>query len=157
MSNQKAQVNRKSAPRREVVSIDKIGPWGRVEYHHLLSCGHTDIRKRISPTKVVACALCVVAEKQAKEMATIATTRQAPLGGEDFIDYAGSRLAVTESRIAKIRGEIAAHFEVDVDAVDVATSDEEGELKLSYGLVFLSVQQIETVINKIENTKFEKP
>lgn len=156
MSSQKAKVNKKSAPRRDVVQIDKVGPWGRVEYHHLLSCGHTDIRKRISPTKVIACALCVIAENQAKEMATIATTRQALLSSDDYIDYTGSRLAVTESRIAKIRAEIAAHFGVDVDAVDIATSDEEGELKLSYGLVFLSVQGIETIINKIEQTKSEK-
>lgn len=156
MSSQKAQINRKSAPRREVMRIDKVGPWGRVEYHHLLSCGHTDIRKRIASTKVVSCALCVVAEKQAEQMSAIATTRIAPLGGEDFIDYTGSRLAVTESRIAKIRAEIAAYFGIEVDAVDVATSDEEGELKLSYGLVFLSVQQIEDILNKIANTKSEK-
>jgi hypothetical protein len=153
MSSRKDKVNKKSAPRRDVLQIEKIGPWGRVEYHHLLSCGHTDIRKRIAPTKVIACALCVVAEDQAKTMTSIATTRPAPPNNEDFLDPTGSRLAVTESKIAKIRAEVASHFQVQVDAVDIATTDEDGELKLSYGLVFLSVQEIEDIVTKIDENK----
>lgn len=153
MSNPVENISKKSAPRREIVQVDKVGPWGRVEYHHRLSCGHTDIRKRMASTKVIACPLCVVAENQAKVLSNIATTRAPQAPTEDLLDYMGSRIAITESRIAKLRAEIASKFEVPVEAVDIAISDEDGELRLSYGLVFLSAQDIEAFAKQTDENK----
>ena len=47
----------RKSPLREVEQVARSGAWGRIEYHHLLSCGHTEVRKRreTGPIRCVKC------------------------------------------------------------------------------------------------------
>jgi hypothetical protein len=60
-------VNKKSAPQKHVVSIDRVGEWGKRVYHHKLECGHVEIRNRASTAPKIACTWCVIGEQKGKE------------------------------------------------------------------------------------------
>lgn len=65
-------MNLKKAPQKEILSIDRTGSWGKVEYRHRLACGHTEVRKRPSSAPKIACSWCVVAEEKQKELESLA-------------------------------------------------------------------------------------
>lgn len=51
-------MSRRSAPRREVMSVERVGRHGRVAHRHFLACGHFQDRKRVAPTSVIGCLKC---------------------------------------------------------------------------------------------------
>lgn len=131
-------VNRKSAPRQQVTSIERIGSWGRVEYHHHLACGHTAIRKRASTTEVLACDGCVLAQEH-----QISLAKQDTHGTDDDIyDPLHSEIAITEKDTAIIKAGLVALFEVPAEAVDLVIGDDDGVLRLQYAVILLSADEI---------------
>lgn len=130
-------VNKKAAPRQTVVRIERVGSWGRVEYHHILECGHVEVRKRAAPTSVVSCTGCVLAETHEKELAE--PKRELP--AEDW-DVLASQLAVSEKDAAVLRTRVASKFNVPLDAVDVVMTDDEGELRLNCVVILLSAEEV---------------
>lgn len=137
-------VNRKSAPRQKVASIERIGSWGRVEYHHHLACGHTAIRKRSATTPVLACDGCVLAEQHQTNLA-----KQADSGTDDDIyDPLHTQLAITEKEAAQIKAELVARFEVPAEAVDIVLEDDDGILRLQYAVILLSADEIHQILGR---------
>ena len=51
-------MSRRSAPRREVVSVERAGRHGHVVYRHFLACGHVEVRKRVAPASHIGCLAC---------------------------------------------------------------------------------------------------
>lgn len=136
-------VSRKAAPRQKVVRIERIGSWGRVEYHHFLECGHIEVRKRAAATPVLGCPNCVLAETHQKEMEKSSVSAR---NDDDILDELGSELAMSETRAAQMRAALVAHFGVPAEAVDVVLeNDEDGVLRLQYGVVVLSAQEIRMI------------
>lgn len=130
-----------------MLRIDKEGPWGRIEYVHHLSCGHQERRKRASKTNVLACTWCVVAEKQGAELRSLATPQKRDDdSADDFTDHIHSEIAISEREIAKLKAVLASYFKVPLESVDVAVSDDEGKLSISYGIIFLSSADIRALL-----------
>lgn len=123
-------VNRKKAPRREVLEIERVGEWGAVTYRHRLACGHTDVRKRPAPATHISCVLCQFERDTPRQAPVVATQRMPLLDEDDFVDV----LASSDADAARVKAGLAARFGVQADAVDVVV-DAVG--KLSYVLVFL--------------------
>ena len=66
---------------------------------------------------------------------------------DDILDELGSELAMTETRTAQVRAALVAHFGVPLEAVDVALEhDDDGVLRLQYGVVLLSAQEIKAIL-----------
>jgi len=134
-------VSKKAAPRRQVVRVDRTGSWGRVEYEHVLSCGHVERRKRIAPSSEIACVACVLAEKHQKNMAD-----QANAGSTDehssILDQLEHQLAMSEREAAIIKAALVSRFQVMPEAVDVVLEDDGGTLSLSYAVILLSADEV---------------
>lgn len=146
-------VNRKAAPRRAVVGIEREGSWGRVEYAHLLDCGHTERRKRATRSKFLSCAWCVIAEQTDTELKQLTGPGKsnAMQANDDLLDLVGSQLAMTERLIAQVRAEIASEHYVPLEAVDVIVSDEDGEMQLSFATIFIPASDITPILRRIAN------
>lgn len=128
----------KAAPRREVTRIERIGDWGEVEYHHVLSCGHVEIRKRNSPATHLACSGCLTAARFVAEgPAAGRPQRTTPIipPAEDGIIF--DDLAGIEAEIAQIRAGLAKAMGVSTEAVDVAVTSQTGVPQVAYALVFI--------------------
>lgn len=131
-------MNRKSAPRQQVLRIERTGAWGQVEYLHYLDCGHVVSRKRAASTPVMACDGCVLAEKHQQNIA-----EQKESGADDDIwDSLSSEIAITEKEAAIIKAALVARFEVPVEAVDVVLGDDDGVLRLQYAVILLSAEEV---------------
>jgi hypothetical protein len=120
----------RKAPRRTVVSVNKVGKWGSLTYEHTLNCGHIEVRKRKSSTDKLACAGCYRASQFQREMGFL--NRTSPPAIDDDGDN------TIEFRINEIRASIAARFNVPLEAVDIASSISAGGLVVQYATVFLS-------------------
>lgn len=120
-------INRKQAPRREVLEIERVGEWGEVTYRHRLSCGHTDVRKRPAPAPAIACVVCQVEKDRPKAARSMPVLPQVEF---DDVDV----LASAEADAARVRAGLAARFAVSNDAIDVVV-DSGGNV--SYVVVFL--------------------
>jgi hypothetical protein len=121
-----ARKSLKAAPRRMIVEVDKRGDWGEVRYHHRLTCGHIEVRKRKAPSVVIACSGCLVAAEFAESPLTVQRpVRKTPSPVDD--------LATTESELARVRAGLASRFGVDLDAVSVAASG----ASVGHAMVFL--------------------
>lgn len=139
-------VNKKSAPQHEILEISKIGQWGKLEYHHRLSCGHTEIRKRPSKAPKIACTWCVVATEKQKELRAL-TIVQPPIVEEvwDFYDD----MVVDEVMVANIRSGIASAIGCQQENIEVVSSvDDEGRLTINYVSIFLDYEQAKNLANK---------
>lgn len=138
-------ISRKQAPKRDVVSIAKKGEWGNVSYHHVLSCGHTEIRKRVAPAEQMACTWCVVASEKAAELRSL--TQPQPVSSQilvdvaDMIDVANADVAVEEDSY-RAQGSLAAALGISSDSISMVLEDVDGELQIAYALVFLSSTDI---------------
>ena len=144
------EVNRKSAPQREVLSIERTGSWGKVEYRHRLACGHTDVRKRPSSAPKIACTLCVVAEAKAVELRALTQPRKQefePL--PDSPDVVADDIAEAELEIQKLRGALASFLSCSPEAIDVVMEvDDEGKLEAQYVHIFLDIYTAKNVVAK---------
>jgi hypothetical protein len=118
----------KAAPRRRVRDVQRRGDWGEVTYHHVLSCGHTEVRKRRTAHVVIACSGCLTAADFAAGV--LPQPPPAPLGMPESLvdDFAG-----VETEAGRVRAGLAKRFGVDGDAVDVVLRGD----GLAYALVFL--------------------
>lgn len=116
----------KTAPRRVIKSIERHGDWGEVTYHHRLTCGHTEVRKRRSAAGIMACSGCVKATKFAAGIMTTTSTRPFDVPEIDV-------MAGLETQAGRVRAGVAKRFGVDMEAVDVALQGD----RIAYVLVFL--------------------
>lgn len=133
-------INKKTAPQRSVIDIERTGQWGAVEYRHRLECGHTEIRKRIMPTKKLACTACVLANQIDDRLAPIQSRSVKILDPMDATDIIGDDLYgfSNEVDISKAQALIAKRLGVPIESVDVvAEVDDEGILRISYASIFI--------------------
>ena len=111
-------VNKKSAPQKNIVSIEKQGGWGDVSYYHKLECGHIEVRKRASAAPKIACTWCVIGEQKGKELRAL-TIVQPPTLEEvwDFYDETTSE----EVDVAKLRAGVANAVGCAQESVEVVS------------------------------------
>lgn len=100
----------RNAPRRETVSITKVGKYGHVIWAHQLVCGHTITRKRKSPTGVLGCVKCLESYDFEELSHSLTAPVEAPL--DDGLPEA-------EASAQKIRALLAGRFKVPPEQVDV--------------------------------------
>lgn len=137
-------VSRKKAPRRTVVSVERVGTYGGVVYAHTLECGHVDERKRVAPAAQIACTACVLAEQHVERVRRELLAAAAELVDvwADPWDASGSEVASTEVSVASMRSALAARLRVPAEAVDVVFGDEDGVLTVQYAVIMLSAEEI---------------
>lgn len=124
----------RKAPRRQILNVTKSGSWGNVAYHHELSCGHTEIRKRAA-TGDIACAWCFRAKQRDAEMKSLV---RGPILLTDEPD-----LGLEEMRIDKTRATLSSRFGIPLDAVDVMAEDINGKLVIKNAVIYLSALDVE--------------
>lgn len=142
-------VNKKSAPQKNIVSIEKQGGWGDVSYYHKLECGHIEIRKRASTAPKIACTWCVIGEQKGKELRAL-TIVQPPTLEEvwDFYDETTSE----EVDVAKLRAGVANAVGCAQESVEVVSIvDEENILRVSYVTVFLDFETAKRIADRNKN------
>jgi hypothetical protein len=110
----------RKSPRRKIKSIERIGTWGNLKYHHLLECGHTEVRPRASSAPKLACAWCLRVEDKKDELSLLAPVNNQ--SDENFDEMFIKQLD-NESRV---RAEISKRLQVPVDAIDVTIDDISG-------------------------------
>jgi hypothetical protein len=110
----------RKSPRRKIKSIERIGTWGNLKYHHLLECGHTEVRPRASSAPKLACAWCLRVEDKKDELSLLSPVNNQ--SDENFDEMFIKQLD-NESRV---RAEISKRLQVPVDAIDVTIDDISG-------------------------------
>ena len=141
-------VNKKSAPQKKIVSIDKQGGWGDVSYYHKLECGHIEVRKRASTAPKIACTWCVVGEEKGKELRALTLVQPPTL--EEVWDFYDSTIN-EEVDIAQLRAGLASAIGCPQDSVEVvAEVVENNVLKVMYVNVFLDLETAKRI------AKYEK-
>ena len=98
----------RNAPRRESVSITKIGKYGHVIWAHQLVCGHTITRKRKSITGVLGCVKCIEATGFEELASALATPVEEPL--DDGLSEAEAEAFKVRARKFAINGSLKTHF-----------------------------------------------
>ena len=126
----------RQAPRRKVVSINRVGAWGNVVYEHKLECGHTERRPRAATSPTLACAWCL--RSQAKELEI--RSLQAPAKTVEL------DLQHTEVEIARVKAKLSYTLGVSLEQVEVSVVDKFGEQKISGAVVFLSESDVHKLI-----------
>jgi len=130
---------RRRSPRRKIAEIKRVGAWGHVSYHHVLACGHTEIRKRAASTGELACAWCLRAEQKASEIRALV--------GPRVIRTEDEALADDEVKIERTRAALATRFSIPVDAVDVLSEDISGQLVIRSATIFLSARDVTRLVD----------
>lgn len=127
------------APRRDVVEIRRVGGWGAVTYHHVLSCGHIEKRPRATTAPKLACVWCLRAEAVKTTMASLAIAQPR----NTFID--DDELASIETETQMMKASLSAHFGIPIDAVDVVMTDDAGNLRMRYATIFLTERDVRRI------------
>ena len=110
----------RSAPRRKVVEITKLGNWGEIIYRHRMECGHTDDRKRPAKAAEIGCTLCEIAREPnvPKPIPLI----ELDLGyTHDF----QAELAWIDGVAGRIQAGLAARLKIDMEQVSVVVNGAE--------------------------------
>lgn len=128
---------RRRAPKRLVVGIERTGRWGQVTYRHKLSCGHIESRPRAATSQTLACAWCLRSEAVDAEMKAL-TQPQKPQHIKEE-----QSIVDLEMSVEKLRAGIASKFSVPVDAVDISVQDISGEMVITSAIVFLSAIDVD--------------
>jgi len=127
---------RRQSPRRKVKLVEKIGGWGKIEYIHHLSCGHSETRKRIAPSSEIACVRCLREEAMKKEIRALSRVSPLVVGNDDtFFD--------DELKIERTRAALAAKFGVPLDAIDVISEYISGKLIIRSATIYLSATDVD--------------
>lgn len=80
-------------------------------------------------------------------MRSLAVVAQREGGADDdLLDRLGGSLAASEKEVAKLRGDIAARFDVPVDYVDVVVEDDDGFLSISFALILIPAGDIPALL-----------
>jgi hypothetical protein len=141
-------VNKKSAPQKKIVSIDKQGGWGDVSYYHKLECGHIEVRKRASTAPKIACTWCVLGEEKGKELRALTLVQPPTL--EEVWDFYDSTIN-EEVDIAQLRAGLSSAIGCPQDSVEVvAEVVENNVLKVMYVNIFLDLETAKRI------AKYEK-
>lgn len=127
------------APRRDVVEIRRVGGWGSVSYHHVLSCGHIEKRPRASTAPKLACVWCLRAEEVKNTMTSLAI---APPRNTSIDD---DELATIETEAQMMKASLSSQFGIPIDAVDVVMADEAGNLRVRYATIFLTERDVRRI------------
>lgn len=145
------EINKKSAPQRNIVEVVKTGNWGKVEYLHRLDCGHTEVRKRHAITPAIACTGCVKAQIAEKTLVDLAVRPATYVDAADIHDSLAIEIATTEQDIGRMRASLAAALGVTVSDVELIVSESEsGALSVSQAMVFLGPSAIDNIIKSIK-------
>lgn len=127
---------RRQAPRRKIKLIEKSGQWGKLQYVHHLTCGHTETRKRQAPSSEIACVQCLREETVREEIRAL--SRVSPLTYGDDNSFVDEELKVERTRAA-----LASKFGVPLDAIDVASEYISGRLIIRSATIYLSAKDVE--------------
>ena len=130
----------RKAPRRTVESIERIGNWGSVKYHHNLECGHVEIRTRASRAPKLGCAWCL--RTAIKVVDVGAATRQF----DEPLDY-DERMRENEIQVARLQGSLASALGVPTEAVDLVVTEKGADLTVESAVVYLSPRDIDRIAN----------
>jgi len=137
-------MNRKAAPQKRVKSVERVGEWGEVEYHHKLVCGHVEKRKRPAKTVKIACTWCVVAEEKRKELKALSVVPP-PIIEEEWDLFDDSY--ADELSIASMRSALANALGCEQESVEVVASyDDEDILRINYVTIFLDYSQAQRLV-----------
>ena len=134
----------RKAPRREVVEIRRIGGWGKVKYHHFLSCGHMESRPRASSSPKLACVDCLRIESRDLEMKSLVNIVKQDFASDD-------EMATAETEVYLIQATIASKFNVSIDSVDLVTADDAGNLRVRYATILLTGKDVRRIMDNGEN------
>ena len=128
----------RKAPRRDVVEIRRVGGWGSVSYHHILSCGHIEKRPRATKAPKLACVFCLRASEVVKTMSALGTpTKAEVLDDEEYASF--------ETKVQMMKASLASQLNVPIDAIDVAIVDESGILRVRYATIFLTEKDLRRI------------
>lgn len=136
---------RRQAPKRSIVSINKIGPWGNVRYEHQLECGHSEMLPRASSAKKIACSQCVTPPQEEMPKGIVPS-----LNISDLID---ARLDFDETFeqdeviVRRVAADIASLLGIPVDAVSLVTDASSGRITIKSAYIFLSARDISRLTN----------
>lgn len=132
-----AMASPRNAPRRETVSVTKLGKYGHVQWIHQLICGHTITRKRKSPTGVLGCIKCIDAETFEEMSQSLAIPVESPY--EDGLSGA-------ELEASKLRAILAGRFKVPPEQIDVVIrSNQWGEMVVDSATISLTRRQLKVL------------
>ena len=145
---------RRQAPKRAIIAINKIGPWGSVRYEHQLECGHSELLARASSAKRLACSLCK-SQQDAKAADSLQSEQHSALAKKMSIpsSYFDARLDFEDSfsedelLVRRVAADIASLLDIPVDAVSVNTDASSGRLIITSAYVFLSAKDLSRLTN----------
>jgi hypothetical protein len=129
---------RKKAPRRKIISIQRTGSWGNVVYEHLLECGHTEKRPRASTAPQISCTWCLRSQAKELEIRALAV----PAKSKEFDSSIG------EIEIAKIKAKLSHTFSIRQEQIEISVVDKFGEQKISGAVVFLSEEDVRKLVGQ---------
>ena len=109
-----------------------MGVHGSVKYHHLLECGHTELRPRASRAPKLGCAWCFRIEKAEPEFGAAVLKVS-----DETVDY-DERLSHNEVQVARLHGSLAKALGVPTEAVDLVVVEKGADLMVESAVVFLS-------------------
>ena len=127
----------RNAPRREAVSITKLGRYGKVVWAHPLICGHTVTRKRKSPTGVIGCVKCIDAEEFEEFNESLGTPLESPID---------DGLSEAEAKAMKYKAILAGRFGIPSEQIDVSVrTAPDGMMRVDSATVFLTGRQLKAL------------
>jgi hypothetical protein len=133
-------INKKKAPQKLVVDIERVGNWGKVEYRHRLECGHVEVRKRQMPTPKLSCVACTLASQMDDRVSEIAIRSAKiiePMEVGDILPEDSYAIA-GEVDISKAQAAIAMRMGVPLESIDIAAEvGDDGVLRISYATIFI--------------------
>ena len=127
----------RNAPRRDVVTVTKMGRYGHVIWAHQLICGHTVTRKRKSPTGIVGCVKCINAEKFGEMSEALALPQESPID---------DGLSSAEAKAMKYKAILAGRFNIPSEQIDVGVrTGPDGMMRVDSATVFLTGRQLKAL------------
>lgn len=112
-------MNRRNAIRRNVLDVQRVGDWGEVEWHHILSCGHVEIRRRRAPG-ALTCTTCIRAADASQALTRTVTV---PAGSRPVRPSGAGGLRADDAgeqvELLQVQAAVAAHVGVDPAMVDI--------------------------------------
>ena len=120
---------RGTAPKLTVRQVNRVGAWGSVAYHHLLDCGHIEVRQRCSNVgEKIACLRCQEVIDRRSALAEKQPVSQAFDSDQD--------VAAEMTQEARIRANVASLLGIPADTIEVTLNPTR---RVS---IFLSAQEV---------------